>query len=210
MRGKFRNWFIDNKAAFFLCAALFFGLIILLIDYKTGDLFKPEFWDNVLVEAHGMFMDIILFGIILTFYEGFTDKHKEIQRLHEEIDDYRGWNEPEAVYRIIGCIRRLNKKGITNINLESCYLQGANLQAVNLQGADLRGADLKGATFHFSDLRFSDLRFSDLRGAHLDLLQLQGAIIHNLEELEIINRRSKKEYKARLVETDTEKYYQII
>ena len=185
MINKFRVWLIDNKAAFFLFAALIFGASIFYIDTHTSDKFKTSFMGGVLVEAHGMMMDIILFGIILTLYERFTDKRKEIQRLHEEIDDYRGWDEPEAMYRIVGCIKRLNKKGVTKIDLKDCYLKKANLRNANLQGADLQGANLQEADFRVAGLRGANLKDvylcttnlqgADLRGADLQYANLERA-----------------------------------
>lgn len=177
MKEKFRVWFIENKAAFFLCAAFFVGLIILIIDSLTGDLFNLSFWNNVLVEAHGMLMDIVLFGIILTLYERLTDKHREIERLHEEIDDYRGWNEPEAMYRIVGCIKRLNKKGVTDINLTDCFLNGANLRGVNFNGAILIGLDFRGADLSYANLEKSDLSNANLEGVKLISTNLKDATL---------------------------------
>ena len=270
MKNKNVNWSLENKVVFFLCIALIFGAILSYIDTHVSDCFKDSFLGGILVEAHGMLMDILVFGIALTSYEKFTEERNEIKRLHEEIDDYRRWDEPEAMYRIVGCIKRLNKKGESRIELHETYLngavlsgvklqnanlwaarlewahlqganlqeadlhhaylhgaflkeanlQGADLQLTNLEGAHLEGANLKGADLKGADLRRADLRRANLQEAHLkganlqeaDLrgANLQGAKIKNLEELAIINKVSIKKHKARLVETDTEKYYEII
>ena len=270
MKNKILNCLLEKKVAFFLCAFLIFAASITYFDtYKNED-FKNSFSGGILVEAHGMLMDIIVFGIVLTWYEKFTEDRNEIKRLHEEIDDYRRWDEPEAMYRIVGCIKRLNKKGVSRIELHETYLngavlsgvrlqnanlwavrlewahlqganlqeadlhhaylhgaflqeanlQGADLQLTNLEGADLQltnleGADLKGGDLRRADLRRANLQEAHLQGANLqeaDLrgANLQGAKIKNLEELAIINKVSIKKHKARLVETDTEKYYEII
>ena len=53
---KIWNWIIGNKARFFLSAGVLAAIILLALDWMRG--FDK---DGVLVEAHGMFFDIILF-----------------------------------------------------------------------------------------------------------------------------------------------------
>jgi Pentapeptide repeats (8 copies) len=250
MKDKILNLLREKKVVFFLCAALIFGAILSYIDTHVSDCFKNSFLGGILVEAHGMLMDIFVFGILVTLYEESTKNRNEIKRLHEEIDDYRRWDEPEAMYRIVGCIKRLNKKGESRIELHEtylngavlsgvrlqnanlwgvrlenaflnganlqeadlrhAYLQGAYLEKANLQGADLQGAGLERADLEGADLRRANLQGANLLGAKLLRANLLGAKIKNLEVLEIINKVSIKNHKARLVETDIEKYYEIV
>lgn len=76
---------------------------------------------NILIAAHSLLFDIILFGIILSFYDDYIRKQQDIKRYYEEIDDYRFWISEEAVIRMMGCIRRLNYANIYDINLKDCY-----------------------------------------------------------------------------------------
>ncbi|OYU93827.1 MAG: hypothetical protein CFE21_18890 [Bacteroidetes bacterium B1(2017)] len=166
-----------NKHFFFLAMGLIMALIIGSIDYYTNDEFKNSFLGGVLVEAHGMLLDIILFGVLLTIYEKFSEKHNEIERLKEEIDDYRGWKEPEAMYRIVGCIKRLNKKGIKQINLNECFLEGANLVGMDLGGTNLHAANLKGANLEGANLTGANLMGANLTRTFLLEVNLSGAIL---------------------------------
>ncbi|MEM7656707.1 MAG: pentapeptide repeat-containing protein, partial [Bacteroidota bacterium] len=122
-----------------------------------------------------------LFGVILAIYDGITERKRtrqreaeeregQIQRYQEEIDDFRGWREKEASYRIVGNIRRLNQLGISEINLEDCFLVGANLKSANLAGAKMRKANLEGA-----NLQRVNLENANLNGAVLHDTNLQGA-----------------------------------
>ena len=54
-------------------------------------------YKDIAVEFHGMVFDIILFGLVLTFYEWMTDRRDKINRYREEIDDYLGWESDEAM-----------------------------------------------------------------------------------------------------------------
>ena len=167
--------FVKSKTIFFIIVALIWFFVLKKTDELTDDIFKQSFWGSVLVEAHGFFMDIILFGIIVTFYESLTERRNEIERLKEEIDDYRHWNEPEAMYRIVGCIKRLNKQGVTIINLKFCFLEGAYLANLDLNGADLRHTNLRGSNLRVTNLQGAYLRRADLQNAKLGGTHLQGA-----------------------------------
>ncbi|MBK8195657.1 MAG: pentapeptide repeat-containing protein, partial [Lewinellaceae bacterium] len=115
---------------------------------KTGKLFTTR----SLVEAHGLFYDLIIFGVLLSVYDALRGRRERITRYQDEIDNYRGWDEKEASYRIVGIIRRLNKDGISNINLSNCYLKGVNLSGLNLANSNCKGANLEGADLEGTDL----------------------------------------------------------
>lgn len=116
--------------------------------------YDAMFIRDILVEAHGMLFDIFIIGTLIfalhKLVERRLEKKHNIQRWQEEIDDFRGWDEKEATFKIVGNIRRLNRNGITKIGLYGCFLKqaflvGADLRGAALDRADLRGADLGGA-----------------------------------------------------------------
>lgn len=203
------DFFTAHPARFFLLAALLWGGFMSFLNYKDGADFS---WHDLLVEANGMVFDLLVFGILLSIYEKLREKRDKIERLHEEIDDYRGWDEMEASYRIAGAVRRLNKLGVTNINFDSCLLEGANFQMANLQeayfvgtnlqktnfyGASLQGANLGGANLQISNLQSASPQGANLQGANLQRANLQGVIVHKnwfekLEEWKVIGREEIK------------------
>lgn len=87
----------------------------------------------------------------------------ETKRYKEEIEDFRNWKSAEASYRIIGNIKRLNRIGVSDINLSGCYLREM----------DLSGLDLRNANLTDTDLQDVNLKSVDLRGA-------SGVTIENL------------------------------
>ena len=119
--------YITPKAYFFLKAALLWLGLMGVLDYLDFGVWKNFKWHDLLVEANGMFFDLVIFGVFLTIYEALSEKKDRIERLQEEIDDYRGWDEKEAMYRIVGAVRRLKREGNVEINLTRCYLAGAVL-----------------------------------------------------------------------------------
>jgi len=186
---KLTVFFTKHPARFFLLAAfLWFGLMCYLNSKDVGE--NGFSWHDLLVEANGMVFDLLVFGILLSVYEALREKKEKIERLHEEIDDYRGWDEKEAIYRIVGAIKRLKKLGVSNIDLNNCYFKGADLRRTDfrnailemadfemafLDGADLRGVNLKMAKFRFAYLQNTNLQGANLQGADFRNANLQGA-----------------------------------
>jgi uncharacterized protein YjbI with pentapeptide repeats len=112
-----------------------------------------DFYEKILVEAHGMVMDIFVFGVLIFYINRKSGKRMEVKRYKDEIDDFRNWKTPESAYRITGNIRRLTRNGVTRINLSDCFLREMDLRDLNLQQADLTNADLRGASLVGADLR---------------------------------------------------------
>lgn len=171
---------INPLIRFFIVAGIIVAVILSLLDniYFTS-------WEDVLVEAHGLLFDLILFGVLLTIYDIRRQKKNKIERLKEELDDYRGWDEKEAMYRNIGIIRRLNNLGISKINLNKSYLSGADLSGTNLSGSkivqsnlsntDLSVVDMSDTILFWSDLSHSILLGTNLLNAKLSKVNLEGA-----------------------------------
>jgi uncharacterized protein YjbI with pentapeptide repeats len=167
---------------------VFVFIVVFLISRPYQTAHPAEFGEGVLIEAHGLIFDLLVIGVFGTLFNKFNERRREqqrqadqrnltIQRYQEEIDDYRPGRSEENILRITGIIRRLNRLGISNINLNHTFLQAANLAdanlagaklwVANLRGASLRGATLNGADLHYANLRGGNLRAADLRGANL-------------------------------------------
>jgi hypothetical protein len=149
---------------------LFFSILV------TIDLAFIKEWrgfiENILVEAHGILVDILIFGILLTAYDKIKSKKEQLKRYIDELNDYRNWQEPEATYRIIGIIKRLNKIGKYDIDLKNCYLPGADLLGLNLSEAKLFGANLTGA--NLCGIKLYKAKFSKET-------KLDGAIVDRID-----------------------------
>lgn len=127
--------------------SIVFILVFFIIIYFENFSKFPEnsYFNNLMVEAGGFLFDILLFGLILGWYEIKKTKSDKIERYIEEIEDYRGWKEKEAGYRIFGSIKRLNKLGIVNFDLKNCYFEDIifNSEIVNLSNSCIAGATFK-------------------------------------------------------------------
>ena len=194
------EFLIDNKIRFFMI--VLFILVSPLYFIWTHEKNSFSVWD-ILVEYHGMVFDVVLFGIILSIFEARLDKRlrakeaeqqrqERIERWKEEIDDYRGWDEKEAMYKIVGNIKRLIKEKVEKLDLHSCYLRKANLHEAhlpevhlylskltesNLWGANLENAVLTGVFLEKSVLQNANLKKALLEKAQLTNTDLKGAIL---------------------------------
>lgn len=190
---------------------------LLGIDFLTvsdSDSFK----ENILVEAHGVLGDIFIFGIIISIYDtirinserkGDKENQKQLQidRYNEELDDFRGWNESEAMYRNVGNIKRLIRLGEQNLNLCYCNLSEAILIKIELVGASLIEANLKDVKFTsvtfincvFIGSNLENTLFSSLNmnNANLDML---GSNLYNCN-FQQANLRGASFIGAKLSET---------
>ncbi|MEO1218676.1 MAG: pentapeptide repeat-containing protein [Bacteroidota bacterium] len=175
---KAANWIMANKIRFFFVAGILtlIGIIVLDLTYLDSDSKK-----DVVIEAHGMLFDIILFGIILSAYEYITSKNSKIEKYQDEIRDFLGWDEKEATYRIVGNIKRLNRLNVCRIYLFGAYLKGAKLGGTNLSGARLDIANLERASLANSNLRKTGLPSAKLNKASLSNADLTDAKIYHAD-----------------------------
>lgn len=185
---KALDYLTAKPARFFLLAALIWGGLMCYLNYKDGANFA---WHDLLVEANGVVFDLLVFGVLLSAYEALREKKEKIERLNEEIDDFRGWDEKEAMYRIAGAIRRLNNLNKSTIQLSDCFLSSANLTHINLAGANLSSAilensqlyqaNLSSANLISTDFSFAKLREANIKMARLDYADLRNADLFGAE-----------------------------
>ena len=183
---KTLDWFIDSPIRFYLLALLTLLPIVGILDY-----YFIKDWSDVLVEVHGLIFDLLILGILFTIYSTIkerkdnsvkaeNERQLKVHRYQEEIDDFRDWNDQEAMFRIAGNIKRLNSLGVTNINLYNCKLKNIKLRSAELIDSNLSGADLgKGylRNINLTDSILIRVYFGDvnLRGATLLNVNLERA-----------------------------------
>ena len=202
LRGITEKQLLTTTIVLILVAALVIGLS--WTHYTSLD---HHFYENLLVEAHGMIFDLLIIGILLVWLNKIGEKRLRIRRYQEEIDDFRHWINEEASFRIAGDVKRLNKDGVFNIDLYNCYLKNVNLNYVKLDGSNmnyinleysslqnalmnnvmlnqanfqnvkLQGARLKGAQLSGANLQFSTPIKADLSGTNLIKAKLKGAVM---------------------------------
>ncbi|MEM9932283.1 MAG: pentapeptide repeat-containing protein [Bacteroidota bacterium] len=199
-----------NPAIYIFSTILLMGIGFALWRYSVmgvNTLLSPEkftqydvdFWNGVFTEFHGFLLDVLIFGLILTIYDLYRDKKERVERWKEEIEDYRGWDEKEAIYRIVGNLKRLMREQETPVDLRRYYLKGAmlykaqlasldfaystlekaNLKDSNLEKANFWEANLQNVNLQGANLRRSALWYANLQEANLKDAILTEAILHS-------------------------------
>jgi uncharacterized protein YjbI with pentapeptide repeats len=166
-------WEDDFKISLFVLVVAF--LLVNLPTILSGRYLQKDFLESMLANANSMILDILVILCLTTFLIKKSEKRREIQRLKDEIDDFRGWNSEEAAHRIRGIIFRLNKFGVTKVNLSCCFLNKTDLSQANLSQAKFGQANLIGANLSQTILFSADLRLASLHGADLGGADLSQA-----------------------------------
>jgi uncharacterized protein YjbI with pentapeptide repeats len=179
---------LNKKVALFIIIAIVALVILLILDYCL----KIDYKD-IIVEAHGLLMDIILFGILITLYESITGKKERIKDLKEQLEDFRQWEEKEATYRIIGIFKRLKQLGVKEIDLSLCFLQGAyfddkfEMQGVNfshtrMQNSRLNSVNFKNVVLFQAKLENCFMSNVDFTEANLKAVSFNNSkLLHNVK-----------------------------
>ncbi len=137
------SWFILG-----LAILLLFGVGLSAVKGLSVD----DVLEGVFVEMFGMLFDIILLVLLFNWISAKGEKKRKIERYLEEIDDLRHWKAEEAKFRIRGNIIRLNKEGVTEIDLSFISLNGVDLKEVKLDGSNLVETDFANSNMANAEL----------------------------------------------------------
>lgn len=85
-------------------------------------LFFPALGNDYRVEFVGLIFDIVFILVIFSLFQFRAVRRQDIARQSEVIEDYKRWDSEEARFRIAGAIRRLNRMGVTKLDLTGIRL----------------------------------------------------------------------------------------
>lgn len=165
-------------------------------------LYSRSFFENVLVEAHGAVLDLLVVGVILYWFEQRRARRDQIGRLEEELADLRLYSAPDAPYRTLGTIRRLlaldNSKALQisemtlshlelkDLNLSDCNMHAtvftdSRIRNVHFENCSLDAAIFAGAIMEHTQLTGSSLKRAKFQNAKLKGLNLTSCQIQNAD-----------------------------
>ncbi len=186
------GWMDADELRVVIAVLILVAAVILTLDFVVG--VDPR---DILVEAHGLLMDLVVFGILILWFNQRRSTRERIRQHYETLDDLRVWDADEGVLKKVGTINRLidiaGPKCLPPLDYQQ--LPYANFQGVDLAGVDfgfanlnnaflngtyfakgyLVGAQLIGACLAWAVCEQADLRGANLQGADLEGVKLKGA-----------------------------------
>lgn len=177
-----------------LIAILVFCLISF---FSTNSL--EEFIQGIHVELFGILFDVVVLVLLFNWINSHGEKKQRINRYQEEIEDFRHWNSEEGKFRIRGNIKRLNKEGVSKIDLTFVNISNGNIQ--NSQQLDFSGIKLdesrllqsnltnlrmpnssfNGITDHYSKFIETGLLYAKFQNCHLQGTDFTKAFLHGAD-----------------------------
>lgn len=163
-------------------------IVLILIIFLYQFFFSPNInglkdgvFENLVAGLIDVFTIFLLFSIIQYRILKRREKRDTIKRLLEELEDYKGWTETEAAYRVSGIVRRLNKNDVTEINLAD--LHGGKLKKNVIQASlknETKFASLENAQLEEIDLSQTKIFTKNLNNCNLDLSNLENTDFYKL------------------------------
>ena len=147
----------------------------------TWGLYSKSFFENVLVEAHGTVLDLVVVGSLLFYFDQRRSRQNERKRLEETLSDLQTYQAPDASYRVLGTIRRLISLGIRSLHLSEMQLN------------NLRVADIMLTRSNCHAIVFNDSLLVNIRLEHCacDAAIFAGAKLEHVEFSHCSFKRAK-------------------
>jgi uncharacterized protein YjbI with pentapeptide repeats len=135
----------------------------LLPNTKLG-LYDKAFWENFLVEMHGIVFEISIIGILIIWLDTKRSRNNDIERLKEDLEDYSSLDFPEINVKKLGHIKRLNALGINNIDVQNLVLNGLKVKRIRINGTRLIGLKIMNGSIIESQFKSIKMRSSNFQG----------------------------------------------
>lgn len=135
---------------------------------KLG-LYDKSFWENFLVEMHGIVFELSIVGVLIIWLDSKRSKSNDIARLREDLDDFSTLDFPEINVKKLGHIKRLNAHKIKDIDVQNLILNHLKVKGVSIEGTRLIGLKIiEGSVinclFNSVKMRSSNFQGSTLKG----------------------------------------------
>lgn len=184
------RWLLDNPIGPSLLALAVGIPVVLLLSWPYYGVEPKSFWQNVLVEAHGLLFDLFVIGIVVASLLWRREKKVRLLQLRQDIEAIRFWQSEEAKFRIVAAAKELSTRGVHGINLSQCYLVNADFVSTDLTGANFMLARCTAALFACANLSEARLRLGQFERASFQdakLMRLRDCAGANFKEADFRN-----------------------
>jgi uncharacterized protein YjbI with pentapeptide repeats len=133
---------------------------------KLG-LYDKDFWENFLVEMHGIVFELSIIGVLIIWLDSKRNKNSDIERLKEDLEDYSNLDFPEINVKKLGHIKRLNKHNIKDLNVQNLVLNGLNIKGIYAEKSRLIAFEVKEGFITNSVFKLMKMRSSNFQGTRI-------------------------------------------
>lgn len=140
-------------------------------------LYNKDFWENFLVEMHGIVFELAIIGVLILWLDSKRSKLGEITRLREDLEDYSTLDFPEINVKKLGHIKRLNEHNIKNIDVQNLVLNGLKVKGIiaedsRLIGLTIIAGSIIGSNFKSMKMRSSNFQKSTIKSTNFESCDL--------------------------------------
>jgi uncharacterized protein YjbI with pentapeptide repeats len=176
-----------EKKHLFVILAVSILLILIILDFLDSSF---NFHD-ILVELHGLFFDLIVFGIILTFYENYEQRKNLIDYYNSLLVDLQKWEDKRNGEKIFRILKKLKKLRAQKISISNSHLN-FNFdfsELNNLKGSLFEGSNLMNSKFIGNDLQHSTFVLTRLDRSYFENVNFENSRISscNMKNAEFLN-----------------------
>ncbi len=156
-----------------------YGWLLYYLDTNRNELFTNDFQLNILVEAHGLLFDLIIIAVFFEFFRKRISNKDKIEKLENDLIDYKMWGNNESKTKAVGALRRLSKINAVNIDLTDFDLSNTKLQELKFLCFDFSKTDFTNTSFKETkflgcDFSQTKLNNTDFTGCSIQFSNLVG------------------------------------
>jgi hypothetical protein len=144
----------------------------------TIGLYNRDFWENVLVEMHGMVVELAVVGILLVWLDGRRDKKQKLSQCREDLKNYAKLDFPEAHLKKIGILKTLVLAGEKGLDARYLHLSGRNLSDINIINWNMIGLKVNDGKLEASRFDGVDARSSNFVKCKIKNVTFEGGSLY--------------------------------
>ncbi len=166
---KKNSFKLDPQLSIVIGIFIIFGGIVFTINKQA-----ETTWPYFVLVLNNTFMNILIFGILLTWLEKKRRRRHLNQSYLEQLEDFRFWRSEEGVWRKVGILRRLR-----NLEAHLPDLSGIELENAMLESWDLTGLKMNHANLTNGFLWQSDVSKTNFERAVMERIYLENTVIND-------------------------------
>ncbi|BBN80459.1 hypothetical protein PA25_04440 [Pseudoalteromonas sp. A25] len=183
--------FVATALIVFLITAFWPQVSSFIFPNTTLGLYDKSFWENVLVEAHGLVFDIFVLGLIFVWMDTYRQKRESIDRDLENLCDFNTLTDNIYLKKKVNIIKRLNKNKIYKIDVTDLIInkktrikdisfEHSNLFGLKIMDCQVFNLKIKNSKLNSADFSKSVIRNSEITGSYLKNVSFKSATLVGL------------------------------